>query len=69
MRVVAYDLPIGFCDSTGDAAFWRELRKEADWLSGADAYCAKGILDVPPMPADVDRETVEDETDNRYKGG
>jgi pimeloyl-ACP methyl ester carboxylesterase len=68
-RVVAYDLPIGFCDSTGDAAFWKELRREADWLSGADSYYAKGILDVPSMPADVDRETVEDEMDNRYKGG
>jgi pimeloyl-ACP methyl ester carboxylesterase len=68
-RVVAYDLPIGFCDSTDDAKFWKELRREADWLSGADVYYTKGMLDVPPMPADVDRETVEDEMDNRYKGG
>lgn len=68
-RVVAYDLPIGFCDSTGDAAFWKELRREADWLSGTDAYYTKGVLDVPPIPGDVDRETVEDGMDNRYKGG
>jgi hypothetical protein len=42
---------------------------EADWLSGADAYYSKGLLNVPPMPADVDRETVQDEMDNQYKNG
>jgi pimeloyl-ACP methyl ester carboxylesterase len=68
-RVVAYDLPIGFCDSTSDAAFWKELRREADWLSGADAYYAKGVLDVPKMPVGIDRETVQDEMDNPYRNG
>lgn len=66
-RVVAYDLPIGFCESTFDAAFWRELRREADWLSGEDLYYTEGALDVPPMPAEIDRETVQDEMDNRYR--
>lgn len=68
-RVVAYDLPIDFCRSADDAAFWKELRRDADWLSGADVYYAKGILDVPPIPGDVDRETAQDELDNSYKGG
>lgn len=66
-RVVADDLPIGFCDSTGDVAFWRELRKDADWLSGADVYYSNGVLDVSPMPADVERETVQDEIDNQFR--
>jgi hypothetical protein len=67
-RVVAYDLPIGFCESTGDAVFWNGLRREADWLSGADAYFSKGVLDMPPMPAGLDQETVQDDLDNRYRG-
>lgn len=66
-RVVAYDLPIGFCESTLDSAFWRELRREADWLSGCDRYYTKGLLEVPPIPAEIERETVQDEMDNRQR--
>lgn len=64
-RVVAYDLPIGFCESTFDGVFWSELRREADWLTGNDPYYTKGLLAVPPMPDEIERETVQDEIDNR----
>lgn len=62
-RVVAYDLPIGFCESTLDNIFWRELRREADWLSGSDSYYTMGTLEVPKVPAEIERETVQDEMD------
>lgn len=58
-RVVACDLPIGFCDSH-TTEFWHELIHEADWTSGRDPYYAHGELHVPPMPPQIDRETVSE---------
>ena len=57
-RVVAYDLPIGFCDAYDDVDFWKRLIQEADWTSLRDTYYLTGELAVPPMPSTIDRETV-----------
>lgn len=58
-RVVAYDLPIGFCRSHQDKAFWNELNHLADWRL-SDAYFSTGKLNIPPMPALIDIETYGD---------
>lgn len=58
-RVVAYDLPIGFCQSHQDKPFWQELNHLADWRSG-DTYFQTGALTIPPMPDLIDIETFED---------
>lgn len=57
-RVVAYDLPIGFCDATWDKAFMAKLRDVADWTKGYDLYFNKGELSIPPIPAIISQETV-----------
>jgi pimeloyl-ACP methyl ester carboxylesterase len=67
-RVAAYDLPIGFCDSASDAVFWKELQKEADWLSGKDVYYNNGMLEVPLVPSGIEPETVQDQIDNQQRG-
>jgi pimeloyl-ACP methyl ester carboxylesterase len=60
-RVVAYDLPIGFCQSHQDKAFWHELNRVADWrIAGADSYFVTGTPNIPPMPALIDTETYGD---------
>lgn len=58
-RVVAYDLPIGFCQSHQDKPFWQELNRLADWRDG-DSYFKTGELSIPPMPDLIDTETFED---------
>lgn len=58
-RVVAYDLPIGPCESFNDKEFWKELKRDADWLE-SDSYYLNGALDIPPMPADIVNETLDD---------
>ncbi|MPN57495.1 hypothetical protein SDC9_205189 [bioreactor metagenome] len=58
-RVVAYDLPIGFCRSHQDKVFWNELNHLADWRL-SDAYFWTGKLNIPPMPALIDIETYGD---------
>lgn len=60
-RVVAYDLPVGFCDATWDRAFMAKLRDLADWTKGYDSYFNTGKLAEVPMPADISTETVSDE--------
>jgi len=60
-RVVAYDLPIGFCDAHKDPGFWTQLIQEADWTSLRDAYFITGDLMKPAMPSLIDKETVADE--------
>lgn len=62
-HVVAYDLPIGYCDSTWDKAFMADLRRKADWTQGEDAYLFSGIPDKVPEPDLISRETVVDEFD------
>ncbi|WER49312.1 DUF3274 domain-containing protein [Cupriavidus sp. WKF15] len=60
-RVAAYDLPIGFCESFDDRAFWRGLMMDADWTQCTDAYFENGVLLKPDMPtAYVDKEIVSD---------
>ncbi|MBV8041524.1 hypothetical protein [Pluralibacter sp.] len=49
-RVVAYDLPIGYCWHSWDRASLAELRREADWLESDDYYW-HGNLDIPEMPS------------------
>ena len=58
-QVVAYDIPIGPCESFKDAAFWQELKHDADWLE-SDPYYANGTLEVPPLPEGIITETIED---------
>lgn len=60
-RVVAFDLPVGFCDATWDKAFMAKLRDIADWTKGYDAYFNKGELSIPPIPSIISRETVSAE--------
>lgn len=50
-RVVAYDLPIGYCEIGRSPEKMNELRKYADWLSGEDCYMETGELDIPKCPA------------------
>jgi hypothetical protein len=57
-RVVAWDLPIGFCDAYDDRDFWFHLISLADWTSGYDAYFDYGTLDKVEKPGVIDWTTV-----------
>lgn len=57
-RVVAYDLPIGFCDAHERPAFWTRLMKLADWTQGYDAYFQTGVPETVEKPAEIDWATV-----------
>ncbi|XXN66231.1 T6SS effector phospholipase Tle3 domain-containing protein (plasmid) [Enterobacter ludwigii] len=59
-QVVAYDLPIGFCDATWDKEFMNKLRNIADWTKGYDVYFEKGELNIPPIPSEISNETMSD---------
>lgn len=63
-RVVAYDLPIGYCWHSWDRASLAELRHQADWLESDDYYW-KGKLDIPEMPAIIRREVASDAVENK----
>ncbi|MEY8501591.1 hypothetical protein AALC12_04525 [Proteus faecis] len=52
-RVVAYDLPIGYCEIGKCPEKMNELRKFADWQSGLDIYMEEGKLDLPEMPKEI----------------
>jgi hypothetical protein len=59
-RVVAYDLPVSFCGSY-TRGNWIKLINLADWTR-SDMYFKTGKLDVlPPMPPEIDGETVSDQ--------
>ncbi|WP_034296131.1 hypothetical protein [Herbaspirillum sp. RV1423] len=59
-RVVAYDLPVGFCGSY-TRENWIKLIKLADWAR-SDLYFETGKLDaLPPQPPEIDRETVSEQ--------
>ena len=60
-RVVAHDLPIGFCESSKCRDFWIRLRREADWMWFSNPYFHTGKFELPPMPPGLDKETVADE--------
>ncbi|WP_051516370.1 hypothetical protein [Herbaspirillum sp. RV1423] len=59
-RVVAYDLPVGFCGSYTQEK-WAKLIYMADWTNFTDSYFDTGNLTVPAMPPEIDRETVSDQ--------
>lgn len=56
-RVVAYDLPIGYCDATWDKEFLSKLRYLADWTTGFDPYMNTGIVESISEPSMISRET------------
>lgn len=60
-QVVAYDLPIGYCDATWDKAFMADLRRKADWVQGEDPYLFSGMPDKVPEPDLISRDTIIDE--------
>lgn len=57
-QVMAYDLPIGYCDATWDKEFMDDLRRKADWVQGEDPYLFSGIPDNVPEPDLISRDTV-----------
>ncbi|WP_455428121.1 hypothetical protein [Dryocola sp. LX212] len=66
-RVVAYDIPIGFCDASRNKAFMAKLRAFADWTQGYDSYMEKGILNVPPKPEILNDESTSDVTERKNR--
>ncbi|RQU45546.1 DUF3274 domain-containing protein [Burkholderia cenocepacia] len=60
-QVVAYDLPIGFCDAYERPAFWKRLMKFADWTWGDDDYFELGVLQSIARPAYIDWNTIAEE--------
>lgn len=56
-RVVAYDLPIGYCDATWDKEFLSTLRYLADWTTGADSYMNTEVVERINEPSMISRET------------
>lgn len=67
-QVVAYDLPIGYCDATWDKEFMADLRRKADWTQGEDPYLFSGIPDNVPEPDIISRETITDKFNKeKYK--
>ncbi|WP_246862524.1 DUF3274 domain-containing protein [Pantoea sp. SO10] len=57
-RIVAYDLPVGYCDASWDKAFMSDLRRFADWTQGGDSYINTGIPDDVIEPAEISRESI-----------
>lgn len=57
-RVVAWDLPVGYCDATWDKAFMAELRRRADWTQGLDSYFKTGIPNKVEEPGIISKETM-----------
>lgn len=66
-RVVAYDIPIGFCDASRNKSFMAKLRAMADWTQGYDCYMEKGVLDIPPKPDIINDESTSDVTENNNR--
>ncbi len=59
-RVVAYDLPVGFCGSY-TRENWIKLIKLADWAR-SDLYFETGKLEaLPPQPPEIAPETVSEQ--------
>lgn len=65
-RVVAYDLPIGYCWHSWDRASMAELRRLADWLESDDYYLS-GKLNIPAMPLAIRNEVAEDAAERKSK--
>ena len=62
-RVVAYDLPIGFCDAYEKRDFWISLMKQADWTRGRDPYFETGVLETVVHPVAIDWTSIASEND------
>jgi pimeloyl-ACP methyl ester carboxylesterase len=60
-RVVAYDLPIGFCDAYEDVGFWNKLMKRADWTQGFDVYFETGTFEPVARPSSIDWKTISEQ--------
>lgn len=63
-RVVAYDLPVGYCWHSWDRASLAELRKQADWLE-SDDYYFKGKLNIPAMPSAIRQDVAGDAVERK----
>jgi hypothetical protein len=63
-RVVAYDLPVGYCWHSWDRESLAELRHQADWLESDDYYWT-GKLTIPAMPAIIRREVASDAVEKK----
>jgi hypothetical protein len=63
-RVVAYDLPVGYCWHSWDRESLAELRYQADWLESDDYYWT-GKLTLPAMPAIIRRDVASDAAEKR----
>lgn len=55
-QIVAYDLPIGLCESSNDKSFLAQLRRMADWQQ-SDSYFRTGVHPQYSRPAEVDAES------------
>ncbi|MNC38711.1 hypothetical protein D3C75_873330 [compost metagenome] len=55
-RVVAWDLPVGICESSNDKSFLEQLRRMADWQY-SDAYFHTGRHPQYSRPDEVDAES------------
>ncbi|WP_233411336.1 T6SS effector phospholipase Tle3 domain-containing protein [Paraburkholderia kururiensis] len=56
-RVVAYDLPVGFCDAYERPVFWTRLMQLADWTLGYDTYFQTGVPKTVEKPKAIDWDT------------
>jgi len=63
-RVVAYDLPVGYCWHSWDRESLAELRYLADWLESDDYYWT-GKLTLPTMPAIIRRDVASNAAEKR----
>ena len=63
-RVVAYDLPVGYCWHSWDRASLAELRKQADWRE-SDDYYFKGKLNIPAMPSAIRQDVAGDAVERK----
>ena len=55
-RVIAYDLPVGYCWHSWDRESLAELRHQADWLE-SDDYYLHGQLSLPVMPPIIRKDS------------
>ena len=65
-QVVAYDLPIGFCNIGQKDEWMLMLRRMADWTyQGSDSYYKTGSFTPPPLPPII-RKDVDADAQQRY---
>ena len=65
-QVLAYDLPIGFCNIGQKEEWMLMLRRMADWTAlGSDSYYKSGLFTTPPLPPII-RKDVDADAQQRY---